>query len=202
MHVRAGVDPLAGGLLGRHVGGCPDDLRQPAGVDHRLGHAEVRDQQPGLARRGVGGPEQQVLRLDVAVDDPLPVQHGETRRRLVDEVHDLLDRQPSPVLQQARQRAAIGVRHDEERGPVDLADVVDADDVVGVGPAQDPGLLEEAVADVHSLRPVVGEALDRDVGGELVVVVEPDGGEPARPDPVHAPESTETLREGHARYCA
>ena len=58
--------------------------------------------------------------------------------------------------------------------PVGLADVVDPDDVVGVGPAQDPRLLEEPLADVEPLRPVVGQRLDRDVGVELVVVVEPD----------------------------
>ena len=46
VHVGAGVDPLAGGLLGRHVGRRADDLGEPAGVDHRLGHAEVGDQQP------------------------------------------------------------------------------------------------------------------------------------------------------------
>ena len=70
------------------------------------------------------------------------------------------------------------------RRPVDLADVVDPHDVVGVGATQDAPLLEEPFAHVEPLRPVLGQRLDRDVGLELGVVVEPDGREAARPEPL------------------
>ena len=102
----------------------------------------------------------------------------------------------------ARQRALVGVRHHEVRRPVGLADVVDPDDVVGVGAAQDPGLLEEPLPDVEPLGPVVRERLHGDVGAQLVIVVEPDGREAAHPETVDPLETTETLGEGHAGYCA
>ena len=100
------------------------------------------------------------------------------------------------------ERALVGVGHHEVRRAVLLADVVDPHDVVAVGAAQDPGLLEEPLADVDALRPVLGERLHGDVGAELVVAVEPHRREAAHPETVHATEATEALREGHARYCA
>ena len=160
-------------------------------MQHRLGDAEIGDQHPHPL---VSRAEQEVLRLDVAVDDTLPVQHRQPGPGLRHQVDSLLQGQGTAVLEQPRERPAVGVRHDEVGGPVGLADVVDADHVVGVGTAQDPRLLEEALADVVPLRPVVGERLHGDVGVELVVVVQPDGGEPTDPDAVHPPEASETRR--------
>ena len=112
------------------------------------------------------------------------------------QVDRAVERQPVLALEQVRDRALVGVRHDEVRRAVHLAHVVHADDVVGVGPTQDPRLLQEPVADVEPLRPVVRERLHRDVGLELVVVVEPDRGEPADAQPVAPVAGDRAEREG------
>jgi hypothetical protein len=101
-------------------------------------------------------------------------------------------------LQQVGDGAPVGVRHHEVRRALDLAHVVDAHDEVGVGPPEDARLLEEAVADVEALRPVVGQGLDGDVGLQLVVAVEPHRGEPTDPEPLHLREPTEPYGERHA----
>ena len=162
----------------------PTTWVSPLSVQHRLRHPEVGHHQ--LGARPVRGAQQQVLRLDVAVDDPVAVQHREPGPGLPDQVERLVDRQIGrPSRDQVGDGAAVGVRHHEVRRALGLADVVDPDDVVGVGPAQDPRLLEEPLADVQALRPVVGQRLHRDVGLELVVVVEPHRGEPADPEALH-----------------
>ena len=129
------------------------------------------------------------------------MQHREPVAGLAHQRDGPLERDPA-LLEQVGDGAAVGVRHHEVRRPVGLADVVDADHVVGVGGAQDPRLLQEALADVLALRPVVGQRLDGDVGAQLVVAVEPHRGEPSDAETVDAVESTETFGEGHARYCA
>ncbi len=146
--------------------------------------------------------EQQVLRLDVAVHDAVLVQHRQPGAGLGDQVATRAGGRGSPGSTQRGERAEVGVRHHEVGRAVDLADVVDAHDVVGVGLPQDPGLLEEPLPHVEPLRPVLGEGLHRDVGAQLGVVVEPDGREPADPEPVHPLETAETFREGHAGYGA
>ena len=69
--------------------------------------------------------------------------------------------------------------------------------MVVVGPAQDASLLEEPLADVEALRPVVGQRLHRDVGVEVVVVVPPDAREAARSDALDPPQPAEPCGEGH-----
>ena len=77
------------GLLGGDVRRGADHLRQPGRVRDRLGDAEVGDQHLGAA---VGArAQQQVLRLDVAVDDPVAVQHDQPGTGLPDDVQRLLD---------------------------------------------------------------------------------------------------------------
>ena len=69
--------------------------------------------------------------------------------------------------------------------------------MVGVGAAQDPRLLQEPLAHVEALGPVVGEGLDRDVRAQLLVAVEPDRREPADAEPLDALEPAEALGQGH-----
>ena len=82
--VGAVVDVVTADLLGRHVGGRPED---DAGLrEHRrrgravgrglLGEAEVQDLETAVRR------DEQVLGLEVAVDDPLLVGGGEALREL------------------------------------------------------------------------------------------------------------------------
>ena len=193
--VGARVD-AAGGvhLLGRHVLRRTDDQGEPARERERLGHAEVGHDKPGLA--GGAGLEQQVLRLDVAVHDAHPVQHVEALRRLPDDVGHLLRGQRS-TLDEVPDGALVGVRHDEVGPLVVLPDVIDAYDVVGVGPAQHARLLEKPVADVGSLRPVLRQSLDGDERVERLVAVEPDRGEPARSEPRDTLQAAESFGKGH-----
>jgi len=190
------VDAAARRLLGRHVRRRPDHVGQPAGVEHGLGDAEVGHHHPGP--RPVGA-QQQVGRLDVAVDGALSVEHVQAGARLRHQRGGALQRDGVLPLEQVRHRPPVGVRHHEVRRAVDLAHVVHPDDVVGVRSAQDARLLEEAVADVESLCPVVGERLHRDVGLELVVAVEPHRGEAADPESLHLCETTESNWQRHAR---
>ena len=113
------------------------------------------------------------------------VEHDEPRAGLGHQVDGAGEGQAVLALEKVGHRALVGVGHDEVGRAVDLADVVDPDDVVGVGPPQDPRLLQEAGADVEPLGPVVRERLHRDVGLELVVVGEPDRREPPDAEPVH-----------------
>ena len=66
-------------------------------------------------------------------------------------------------LQAVRERALVGVGHDEV-GPavVELAGDVHADDVGGLDLAQVAALLDEAAADLRVLGPVLGQHLHRD----------------------------------------
>ena len=199
VHVGPLVDPAAEGLLRGHVRRGADHVGQPAGVDQRLGDAEVGDHQP-LAAQPVAG-EQEVLRLDVAVHHALGVEDRQAVAGLADQGDHAVELD-APLLEEVGDGAAVGVRHHEVRRPVGLPDVVDADHVVGVGGPEDARLLQEALADVLALRPVVGQRLHGDVGAQLVVAVEPHRGEPADAEPVDPPEPAEAVGEGHARYCA
>ena len=116
-----------------------------------------------------------------AVRDLQPVGDREADRdRLLDRVAPAaLDPPAHAVLQ----RPAVGEVHDEVRPSVrKLVDVVDADDVIRVGPPEDARLLEEALPDLVVVRPVLGEDLDRDRSRERLVLGEPDRGERTRAD--------------------
>ena len=130
---------LALGLLGGHVAGRAQDRvgrRQAASVQ-RLGQAEVGD-----LGRAVGG-QQDVARLQVAMDDSMPVRLGDAARPA--------SRPARPPAGPARacrrasvQAAALDVLQLEERQAVGLADVVDLDDVGVLQPGDRLGLGQEA----------------------------------------------------------
>ena len=108
-------------------------ISEPPGA----GDPEVGDQRPAL------GVDQHVLRLEVAVDDPVLV--GEPRR-----LEDLADqRRPparrQPALDQLLERRALDVLHRDVVGAVDLAAVEDADDVRVLEPGRRRGLAAEAL---------------------------------------------------------
>ena len=98
MHVGPGVErPFAGCLFGTHVGGRPEidaGRRQPRRFVLVGGsrNAEIRDQ-------GVAVLEEDVLRLDVAVDDPMGMRVVEGVSDLAGGAHRVLDRQPTLTLE-------------------------------------------------------------------------------------------------------
>ena len=127
--VAARVHPLALGLLGREVGGRAHDgagLSQALLGVHGPGDAEVRDLDVPL--RG----DQDVARLHVAVDHPVPVREGERGGHAGTDGGDLARRHALGIAQDGGERPALDVLHDDEVGAVVLPPVEDRDDV-GVG---------------------------------------------------------------------
>jgi hypothetical protein len=192
--IRALVDAATRGLLRRHVRRRPDDVGQPARVQDRLGDAQVGHHH---SHPGAVGAQEEVGGLDVAVDRSLGVEHRQPCRGLAHERDGAIQREGVLALEEVRDRPLVGVRHHEVRRAVGLAHVVDPDDEVGVGSSQDARLLEEPVADVEALGPVVRERLHRDVGLQLVVAIEPHRGEPADPESLHLRQTTQSVRQGH-----
>ena len=119
---------------------------------HELGDPEVRDLDPLTLV------QDQVRRLDVAVDDALAVRVVHRGGDLADEADDLLGREADPPLQDGGDRLALHELHGQIGDARLLADVEEGDDVgVGQG-AGDPGLVVEALDEGLVLR-----ALARDV---------------------------------------
>ena len=116
---------LPSGLLGGHVAGRAHDRvgpRQAAVRGQRLGQAEVGD-----LGRAVGR-QQDVARLQVAVDDAQAVRLGDAVRQRLDQL-DRLPRRPGGAGELPVQAPAIDELQLEERQAVGLAAVVDLHDV-------------------------------------------------------------------------
>jgi hypothetical protein len=125
--VRAAVDvvAIAADLLRTHVDGRADER---AGFGQRRGllrarEPEVRDHRFVLVR------EDQVRRLDVAVDDPVLVRVEQRPRRSRDDARTILRRELA-VLERAIERFALDELHRVPVHVVGLADFVDLDDVL------------------------------------------------------------------------
>ena len=115
--------------------------REVAGVAaQQLGQAEVGDLHAALAV------QQDVLRLDVAVDDALLVG---VLQGVADLRHDpqRLLRLQVAVAQQLPQVDAVHVLHDEVVEAAGLAEIVDGDDVGMAEPGQGAGLAVEALGE-------------------------------------------------------
>ncbi len=140
--VRAGVDLVALGLLGGHVGdrahgGSRD--RHP-GLSGELGQAEIQD---------LGRPvrsDHDVARLDVAVDDAVLVGLGQALGHLGGEAQRVGRRKVAagdPVLQ----GFALVAGHDDVEAAVGrFVDLVDGADVGMVEARGGPGLVDEPLA--------------------------------------------------------
>ena len=161
---------VAARLLGREVRGR---------AEHRAGDGEPRalrperDAEVAELQQPVA-PEQEVLRLHVAVDETGRVRRCERARRLRAERRRLERRQRAAAGDELGERLAVDVLHRDVRDAVGLADVEDLDDVRMRQPRGDPPLAQEARAQVLVAREILGEALERDVAAELDVAREVD----------------------------
>ena len=132
-----------------------------------VGQAEVGDPDGPLVV------EQQVRRLDVAVDDPLGMGVGQRlgdldadpRRLAVVEPGRRARRLPAALLQHGVEPAAGDVLHDVEMPPLLLADAEDRHDVGVVQPSGGPGLAAEP-----GQVAVLGQELQRHVAVERALV--------------------------------
>ena len=103
--------------------------------------------------------QQDVGRLDVAVDQPLRVGRGQALGDLHADAQDLR-RAPSGPLRSSCScsDAAVDVLHDQVGQAVGLLDGVDGDDVVVADGGGGPGLAHEALAGGAAGRPAAGPA--------------------------------------------
>ena len=165
-------------------------------IEPGLGHlaragardAEVGDLDAPLAV------DDHVVRLDVAVDDPVLVrvaERGEDLARVRDR-----DRQRAGAARddQLLQRAALDVLHHDVVRAVGDAAVVDRDDVRVREPGGVRRLAAEALDELLVVRVPLVEDLHRDVAAELLVLGEPDVGHAARAE--LALEPVAALRRG------
>jgi hypothetical protein len=154
-------------LLRRHVGRRPQRdaaLRETGLVGVRPGEAQVGD----LDLPGHG--DEQVRRLDVAMDDAPIVELGEGERRVVEDLRGLRLRQRrAGAVDAVARRLAADELHHQVVDPEVAEDVVDPDEVRVVDPGRDARLLLEALDHPLAGQDVRPQALHGDVDAEVQV---------------------------------
>ena len=144
-----------------------------------------------------------VVRLDVAVDDPVPVREAERREDLARVVDRDPERRRAARDEQLLQRPPLDVLHRDVVRPLRLAAVVDRDDARMREAGGVLRLAAEALDELVVARVPVVEDLDRDAAPELLVVREVDVRHPAGaelPDDQVAPVEErvdEVVARGH-----
>ena len=116
--------------------------------------AEVHDQRVAAVRHRILGRllDHDVLGLEVAVHDALLVRGGQALRDLLRDLDHALERQRACLAQHLRQRLAFDERHRQVLDAVDLAEVVNADDVLVRDLARQHELALEALSRAPSRR--------------------------------------------------
>ncbi len=187
------IDALPLDLLGRHVGESPEDgsRRGLTGQGREVGsgsadlirsllcEAEVEDLRPALAG------DEDVLRLQVAVDDPLVVGGGEA---FADPDRELEDAAGSerPAREARPQRVSLEELEDHVGRAVVDPGIEDREQVRIVEGARQPRLLLEAAQAFRVGRDFGAQHLQRDLAPETVV-----------PRSIHLPHSTGTEWSDH-----
>ena len=134
--------------------------------------------------------EEQVRRLDVAVDDPARVRRVERRRRLLEPVERASERLRAVAHEPVGERAAGEVLHHDVRAAVVLADVEDRHRARCVRePRRGERLAREARSDRLVVGVAVGEHLDRDDARQVGVLGAKDLAHAAAGDPLGIPVS-------------
>ena len=177
--VGAGVDVLARGLFGGHVGdradGHPRD-RHP-GLAGQLGQAEVEDLGLSIGR------DHDVARLDVAVDDAVLVGLGQPPGDLGGDP-DRFGRRQVPLGDPVLQAFARIAGHDDVKAAVlGLIDLVDGADVGVVEARRGARFVDETLPGLGVRRRARGEELegDRPVETEVLGFVNDTHAAPAEP---------------------
>ncbi len=168
---------LAAALLGRHIGGRADDVPgagDPGLAVHELADAEV-EQLGALAARHRGvGDQEDVLRLEVAVQDVTGVRGAERRRQLPRQVQRLIDRHGAGARDALIEALTFEVLHHQVGAAIDvIAEVEDLDDARILDRRRGLGLVEKTL---ERLRPRRGggarEQLDGDAATQHAVLGE------------------------------
>ena len=158
---RPGLDLLGRGVVERGQDGSGPG--QPRGAVQGLGDAEVGQEDllgPVVAVRRRR--QQDVGRLDVAVDQVVAVGAVERRRRLGDDVHDPVGREAAGVTaRSALDVDAVDVLHGQPELTGVLAAVEDGHDVAVGQAGHDVGLVQEAGGEVRVDRELRPQQLQR-----------------------------------------
>ena len=166
VEVTRGAGALSPRLLWREVARGPEDR---PGERHRVEARRAGDSEVG-DMEVVAVVQEQVRRLDVAMDDPVPVRGVERLGGLPEPAERSLRRlrpfSPEPVLK----RAAAEVLHHDERPPAPVADVEDRDRArLARQPRRCEPLALEAFRDRRVGRIAVGEHLHDHLAPEGLV---------------------------------
>ena len=165
-------------LLGRDVARRPED---GSGLRHALDLERAGD--PEVGHLGLPVPVQDhVLRLDVAVDEPVVVREREAAGDLDRELERAANRHRPALVETLLQRLAVDELEDDELPPVLLAAVDDRDDVRVRELCDGARLAAEALHILVVSRVVLMQDLQRDVPLEQGVVRLVDAGHAARAD--------------------
>ena len=121
-----------------------------------------------------------VVRLDVAVDDPVAVREGERAQDLARVLDRDRDRRRPVADEQLLQRPPVEVLHRDVVGALRLAAVEDRDDVRVVEARRALRLAAEALDELLVGGVPLVQQLQRDLPAELLVLGEVDVGHPAR----------------------
>ena len=139
----------------------------------RPGDAEVGDLDPAV------GPDQDVARLDVAVDEPAGMSGGEGLRDAGPDPGDLPRVERTAPAQDRREVLPVDQLHDDVRAARVLAEVVDGDDVGVAERGRRLGLRAETRREIGIAQVLRTEQLERDVATELGIGGAVDGRHPA-----------------------
>ena len=192
------LDLLGGDVVHRaHEG---PGLGQPALGRRGLRQAEVR--QVGMLLVLVER-DQDVGRLDVAVDESRPMGCVQGARDRMQQRPDALGLESPLSLDQAAQVCAAHVPHRDEQIAVDLAGLVDGHDVRVVEPGRELRLADEPAPERRVGRELRGQHLDRDAACEARVFGQVDDAHPAPAqlglDAIPAEGCTLAKAHAHAR---
>ena len=141
---------------------------------HRIERPLERDAEVCENRAAGAALEQDVLRLEVAVDDALAVRVVQRERKVVQNAPRVFGRETLLRAQSLGERFAVHVLHDDVDEVLRFAERVHGDDVGMAEPCRHPCLTTEPLAMLVRRRELVTQHLDRDQSMEGDVAREKD----------------------------
>ena len=146
-----------------------------AGADPDLvrRHPSEREVEQDELEPALAGTDADVVGLDVAVGDAVPLQRGDRLEQVVAEPLEQLQPEPGLLAEPLGQRLVARLVEHQDGPALDLADVVQADDELAADPLQGLGLVAEPAVDLRVAGDLQHELLvaaagqQGDAGGPL-----------------------------------